>query len=66
MPTLDDAPTKQVAKLTGVNLLTTNNPAETPTTADEADLVQIYDVSTGEAKAITLAELAKVFGLSLT
>tara|TARA_B110000483_G_scaffold221922_1_gene278380 strand:+ start:104 stop:301 length:198 start_codon:yes stop_codon:yes gene_type:complete len=55
MPTLDDAPTGQVATLTGVNAGVATDVA---TRAAGADLIQIYDVSEQKAKTIKLSELA--------
>lgn len=55
MPTLDDAPTTQIAKLTGTNAgLTTDDASR----AHGDDLIQIYDVSEQVAKTIKLSELA--------
>jgi len=55
MPTLDDAPTSQVASLTGENA---GVPTDVATRAHGDDLIQIYDVSEQKAKTITLSELA--------
>jgi hypothetical protein len=63
MPTLDDAPIVQ--KLTATSLVGALNPTETPTTLDEADLIQVYDVSTQRAKTITIAQLAAALGITL-
>jgi len=63
MPTLDDAPIVQ--KLTATSLLGALNPTETPTTLDEADLIQVYDVSTQRAKTITIAQFAAALGITL-
>jgi hypothetical protein len=64
MPTLDDAPT--IPKLTATSLVGPLNPAETTTTLDELDLVQVYDVSTQKVKTITVANFATALGISLT
>lgn len=63
MPTLDDAPI--VEKLTATSLVGALNPTESPTTLDEADLIQIFDVSTQKAKTITIAQLATGLGITL-
>jgi hypothetical protein len=55
MPTLDDAPTGQVASLTGLNAGTAGDDAGR---AHGDDLIQIYDVSEQKAKTIKLSELA--------
>ena len=55
MPTLDDATTDQVAKLTGTNAGVATDVA---TRAHGDDLIQIYDESEQKAKAIKLSELA--------
>jgi len=55
MPTLDDAPTKQVATLTGVNAGVTTDVASR---VHGDDLIQIYDVSEQVPKTIKLSELA--------
>lgn len=55
MPTLDDAPTDQVASLTGTNAGVT---ADVATRAHGDDFIQIYDKSEQVAKKITLSELA--------
>ena len=62
MPTLDDAPTSQVASLTGANAGVTTDVA---TRAHGDDLIQIYDVSEQKAKTITLSELAVALEVSL-
>ena len=62
MPTLDDAPTSQVASLTGTNAGVTTDVA---TRAHGDDLIQIYDVSEQKAKTITLSELAVALEVSL-
>ena len=64
MPTLDDAPT--IPKLTGVLLTNTNNPTETADTIDEADLIQVYDVSTQKVKTITIAALGTTLGIAMS
>lgn len=64
MPTLDDAPI--IPKLTGSNLTGATNPAETPTTLDELDLIQVYDVSEQKVKTITIANLGLALNLPLT
>lgn len=63
MPTLDDAPI--TPRLTGALLTNPNNPTETATTLDENDLIQVYDVSTGQAKTITIANLGTALGIAL-
>jgi|688.fasta_scaffold1714994_2 hypothetical protein len=63
MPTLDDAPT--IPKLTGANLTGATNPAETPTTLDELDLIQVYDVSERKVKTITIANFAAALNIAL-
>jgi len=55
MPTLDDAPTAQVASLTGTNAGVATDVA---TRAHGDDFIQIYDKSEQVAKKITLSELA--------
>tara|TARA_R110000744_G_scaffold13529_1_gene39284 strand:+ start:469 stop:666 length:198 start_codon:yes stop_codon:yes gene_type:complete len=55
MPTLDDAPTGQVATLTGINAAVATDVA---TRVHADDLIQIYDVSEQKAKTIKLSELA--------
>ena len=55
MPTLDDAPTSQVAALTGLNAGTA---ADVATRAHVDDFIQVYDKSEQVAKKMTLAELA--------
>jgi Cu/Ag efflux pump CusA len=55
MPTLDDAPTKQVATLTGVNAGVTTDVASR---IHGDDLIQVYDVSEQVPKTIKLSELA--------
>ena len=55
MPTLDDAPTKQVPALTGTNAGVTTDVA---TRAHGDDFIQIYDKSEQVAKTITVADLA--------
>ena len=55
MPTLDDAPTAQVAALTGTNAAVATDVA---TRVHGDDLIQIYDVSEQVPKKITLSELA--------
>jgi len=55
MPTLDDAPTTQVATLTGVNAGVATDVA---TRVHGDDLIQIYDVSEQVPKTIKLSELA--------
>lgn len=55
MPTLDDAPTKQVAALTGTNA---GVATDVSTRAHGDDFIQIYDKSEQVAKKITLSELA--------
>tara|TARA_R110002020_G_scaffold226447_2_gene436884 strand:- start:43 stop:240 length:198 start_codon:yes stop_codon:yes gene_type:complete len=55
MPTLDDAPTVQVAALTGTNAGTSTH---TASRAHADDFIQIYDASEGVAKKIKLSELA--------
>jgi len=55
MPTLDDAPTDQVASLTGTNAGVT---ADVASRAHGDDLIQIYDQSEQKAKTIKLSELA--------
>lgn len=55
MPTLDDAPTSQVASLTGLNAGVATDVASR---AHGDDLIQIYDVSEQKAKTIKLSELA--------
>ena len=55
MPTLDDAPTSQVASLTGLNAGVATDVASR---AHGDDLIQIYDVSEQKAKTIKLTELA--------
>jgi len=55
MPTLDDAPTNQVAALTGASADTAGDVA---TRAHGDDLVQVYDVSEQVSKKMTLTELA--------
>ena len=55
MPTLDDAPTGQVASLTGTNAAVA---ADVETRVHADDLIQIYDVSEQVPKTIKLSELA--------
>ena len=55
MPTLDDAPTSQVASLTGLNAGVATDVASR---AHGDDLILIYDVSEQKAKTIKLSELA--------
>jgi len=55
MPTLDDAPTAQVAALTGTNAAVATDVA---TRVHGDDLIQIYDVSEQVPKKIKLSELA--------
>ena len=55
MPTLDDAPTDQVAALTGLN---SGIAADVATRCHVDDLIQVYDVSEQVSKKMTLAELA--------
>jgi len=55
MPTLDDAPTGQVASLTGTNAAVA---ADVATRVHADDLIQIYDVSEQVPKTIKLSELA--------
>lgn len=55
MPTLDDAPTGQVASLTGTNAAVATDVA---TRVHADDLIQIYDASERKAKTIKLSELA--------
>ena len=62
MPTLDDAPTGQVASLTGTNAAVATDVA---TRVHADDLIQIYDVSEQKAKTITLTELAVALGATL-
>jgi len=62
MPTLDDAPTSQVATLIG---LYAGFAADEATRAHGDDLIQIYDVSEQKAKTITLSELAVALDTSL-
>tara|TARA_A100000171_G_C2122258_1_gene141452 strand:+ start:324 stop:521 length:198 start_codon:yes stop_codon:yes gene_type:complete len=62
MPTLDDAPTGQVASLTG-NAAAVATDVATRVHAD--DLIQIYDVSEQKAKTIKLSELAIALGATL-
>ena len=62
MPTLDDAPTSQVASLTGN---AAGAAADVATRAHGDDLIQIYDVSEQKAKTITLTELAVALGATL-
>jgi len=63
MPTLDDAPT--LPRLTGSSLTGVGGPAETPTTLDELDLIQVYDVSTQQVKTITVQNFATTLGLTV-
>jgi hypothetical protein len=63
MPTLDDAPTGQVATLTGVNA---GSATDVATRAAGADLIQIYDVSEQKAKTISLTELANAITVAGT
>ena len=55
MPTLDDAPTVQIAALTGLEAGTSSDSASR---AHANDFIQIYDASEGVAKKIKLSELA--------
>ncbi len=55
MPTLDDAPTDQVASLTGTNAAVTTDVA---TRLHGDDFIQVYDKSEQVAKKITVSELA--------
>jgi Cu/Ag efflux pump CusA len=54
MPTLDDAPTKQVATLTGINAGVATDVASR---VHGDDLIQIYDVSEQVPKTLNLSEL---------
>jgi hypothetical protein len=62
MPTLDDAPTDQVAALTGTNAGASPDVA---TRAHGDDFIQIYDKSEQVAKKITLSELANALQATL-
>ncbi len=62
MPTLDDA--LVVPTLTATTLVATN-PTETETTLDELDLIQVYDVSSGKPKVITIASFATALGITI-
>jgi len=55
MPTLDDAPTDQVAALTGAGAGTA---ADVASRLHGDDFLQVYDKSEQVAKKITLTELA--------
>jgi|TARA_R110000824_G_C15114106_1_gene667401 hypothetical protein len=55
MPTLDDAPTDQVAALTGTNAGVTTDVA---TRLHGDDILQVYDKSEQVSKKITISELA--------
>ena len=63
MPTLDDAPTSQVATLTGTQA---GVATDVTTRAAGADLIQIYDVSEQKAKTISLSELANALTVAGT
>ena len=54
MPTLDDAPTTQVATLTGTNAGVATDVASR---VHADDLIQIYDVSEQVPKTLKLSEL---------
>ena len=59
MPTLDDAPTDSVEKLSAVNLTSSgDDSADVVTQLHEQDLIQVYDVSEQKAKVVTLENLA--------
>ncbi len=62
MPTLDDAPTSQVASLTGTNA---GNSADDAGRVHADDLIQIYDDSEQKAKTIKLSELALALQVTL-
>lgn len=62
MPTLDDAPT--IPTLTATTLVGAN-PTETSTTLDEADLIQVYDVSEQRVKTISITYLAAALGITV-
>lgn len=61
MPTNDDTP--KLEQLSGdTNLDTTA--ATDPTDIQKEDLLQVYDVSAGKHKAITVAEFMTALGLT--
>jgi len=62
MPTLDDAPTNQVAALTGTEAGTA---ADVASRLHEDDFLQVYDKSEQVAKKITVGELATALGATL-
>ena len=65
MPTLDDAPTDSVEKLSAVNLTSSaNDSADVVTQLHEQDLIQVYDVSEQKAKVVTLENLAVALNTS--
>ena len=65
MPTLDDAPTDSVEKLSAVNLASSaNDSADVVTQLHEQDLIQVYDVSEQKAKVVTLENLAVALNTS--
>jgi hypothetical protein len=64
MPFLGEAPI--MPALTGASLVGALNPAESPTTLDEADLIQVFDVSTGQPKVISVANFMTALGIAPT